>query len=224
MRLALLHRILDVIDKSRGFKPQDFEITHKITSGAHAFTIAHRAFPAYCLTATVVRGKIQGSVSPGELAETEHFTADGRDEFLAVVRAWLDWTHQELLARPLVRQLEEQGNRIEVLCEQWERLPDEYFSRGEAAELTERLDSLHGEIAQRLAKLGMEDGKLRARMKDIEADVAFLKSTAQLLKKPHWALALARRCVGWIGDANNRAMVKDVTDIARKLLGPGHQV
>jgi hypothetical protein len=175
MRLALLHRLLEVVDESAAFKQADFEITHKIASGAHTFTIAYRAFPAYCLTATVVRGTIQGSISPGEVAETEHFKAAGQDEFVRIVRSWLEWTHEELLARPIVRQLEDQGAQLELLFERWERLPAEYFTRDEAAEVAARLDGVQAEIAERLSKLGLEDSRLKARIREIEADVAILR-------------------------------------------------
>jgi hypothetical protein len=220
MRLALLHRILQIIEESPGFSQGDFEVTHKIAAGAHTFTIAYRPFPAYCMTATVVRGSIQGSISPGEVAETEHFKAIGQDEFIRIVRAWLDWTHEELLARPVVRQLEEQRAQLEVLFESLERLPRKYFTQEEATDLAGRLDDVHADIAGRLAKLGLEDAKLKARMREIEADVGVLKKTTQVMNKPNWARMFVRRCMSWIRDANNRAIVKDVTEIARKLLAP----
>lgn len=220
MRLALLHRLLEVVDESLAFKQADFEIAHKIASGAHTFTIAHRAFPAYCLTATVVRGTIQGSISPGEIAETEHFKAAGQDEFVEIVRCWLEWTHEELLARPIVRQLEDQGTQLEILFERWERLPGEYFTRDEAAEVAARLDALRAAVAERLTRLGLEESRLKARIRELEADVGVLKKTTYVMNKPSWARMFVRRCTSWIRDANNRAIIKDVTEIARKLLAP----
>jgi hypothetical protein len=38
------------------------------------------------------------------------------------------------------------------------------------------------------------------------------------MNKPSWARMFVRRCTGWIRDANNRAIIKDVTEIVRKLL------
>jgi hypothetical protein len=223
MRLALLHRILEAIDESHLFKQADFEITHKISSGAHALTVTYRAYPAYSISATVVDGVIQGGISPGEIGESEHFRIEGQDDFLKLVRQWLEWIHEELLARPLVRQIEHHGIMIDLLVDRWETLGSAYFSSADGAELRARLDRIEADLAGRLGKLALDDTKLRARLKQVESDVAGLRDTATLERRSR-IRRFGRRCAKWIRDSTNRAILKDGMELARKFIGPGPPV
>ncbi|HXY39514.1 MAG TPA: hypothetical protein VEQ10_07590 [Vicinamibacteria bacterium] len=226
IRPRLMQDLRAAIDKSNYFVADDFHIdTENTKDSSSNLIVRYRFNDSYYLVAVVPLSANNGpwfeismTVKPGSIADTEVLTVGAWDEVVQATQNWLARIHEELQAVPVARELAQQAQELEDLLKKYADLPDEYFTKTEAADMEERLEQIQSHLEESLTEQVQDPSLLKLKMVGIRQDIRTLKETLPSLKKQSWAGKLLVRVCGWMRDPDHREVLKSGAEVARSLL------
>ncbi len=228
IRQHYLTRINDMIleEENWPFRDTDFSVVFKNEQTDQVLEITYRYEPKYAFTARmplvdeVVTEPVYAAItaSPGKIFDKEATASVNAVALEDHIRAWLQRLDDELSSIPVQRQLEEQQQEIDKLCEQLGNIPKDYFSRQEAEYLKGRLDDLEARLTENLRAATEDQTELQTKIDEISNDMSALKDNIDVLNKRGWAKALVTRTFEWAKDPVNRKLLKSGSDVAKDLL------
>jgi len=229
IRPRLIQDLRAAIDKSNYFVADDFHIdTENTKDQSSNLIVRYRFNESYYLVAVVPLSANNGpwfeismTVKPGSIADTEVLTVGAWDEVVQATQNWLARIHEELQAVPVARELAIQAQDLEDLLRKFADLPDEYFTKTEAADMEARLEQLEERMEEGLREFIDDASQLKLRTVGIRQDIRTLKETLPSLKKQSWAGKLLVRVSGWMRDPDNQRVLKSGSEVARTLLLSG---
>lgn len=221
-RIHVLRQAIRSSD-SKLISEDDIAIQANQATDGSQFTLTYRPEPEFFFRGThrtsSPSGRLMIERAPGPVFEREQATV-GLDELSDTIAAWILRLDEDLRGRPLWRALQEQEAELNQLFEQFNDLPEVFFSREEASELEQRLSELEAKLASHIQVSTELESDRRAQLKVVHEDIAHLKEQVQILTKPGWARSLAAKSWQWMRDPQNRALLKDGATLAKNLLLP----
>lgn len=229
LRNRTLVQLNEIFQNSKYFRWDDFKLQTSDTNSGSLLTIKYLYDPAFCLTVRVPTEKtafgnsqsqfvINGEVCPGELNRKEPVSFMGLEGLRAGLESWLNRIRGENESGPVIRQMREQEEQIAALRGELASVPDEFFSREEAADLKTRLDDLERRLIENLKKNTKDKNEVADRISQISADIQMLKDTMNAVPKSSWAGAVCSRAFGWLKDPVNRQLITSGAQVATELL------
>lgn len=231
IRMNLLKEILDVISKSQYFSEHDFDIEHNAVNNGTNLLISYKYDNKYYFKVLIPDKKqkydesayavdfvITGRRCPGDLSFDEQISYIGRKELIEGIETWIHFMKQDFLAMPVYRKLEEQKQEVESLKEMMWKIPDEYFTREEAAELKRRLDEMEQKFSQYLKAEINNQKEFEEKQAALHEQIETLKSQIDSFKKPGWFGTFLGRLAVWSTDPSNQPLIQSGKQAAQILL------
>jgi hypothetical protein len=232
IRQKFYKQIISTIDQHERFENSDFDIKtdeNKIIK----LTITYLAESKYQIIFNLPKSQttqtgalglpnsdysFDGTVCPGPMALTETFQFRGEDGIFRRIKTWLDCIWEELSSNPVVKQLEEQQEQIDQIFEKFDNLPDEFFTKEEAADLKKRLDELEETLKENMQKQNADNAKFEEQIDELHIDIDTLKVTIHSLKKKGWIKSFFSKSLKWGMNSENRKLIKDGYSLVKALL------
>lgn len=164
------------------------------------------------------KSEIVAEASPGEFYFTEPLTFDTPAAMVVGIHDWVDRIESELQARPVNRELQRQQQEIEGLIQQFQQMPEQYFTRDEAEDVRARLDALEERLAENIRQNVENERQAEAKIAKLHADIETLKDRLDAFDKAGWAKTFFIRVAKWMSDPINRKVLKSGAEVAQKLL------
>lgn len=228
MRASVLNEIGDLIRASKFFDVADFEITSLEQRDANKLQIVYKYDDKYYFVAVIPRAKpssndykIRITEAPGEINEKETNVVDSKYSLTSSIQQWLRRVKEELHAVPIVREVNEQKQKLEEIFDRLKDVEDVAFTREEAATLKAELDSLREQLIAQIQNSSSNKSELEGKIESINNDINSLKTNVEILNKPNWLRVAIARLNKWGQSPENRAMIKDGVAIAQKLISGG---
>jgi hypothetical protein len=234
LRAHLKSELMKRIDDSRYFEPEDFE-WEEAESKLH-FSLVYRHEPRFRFSvseehsgslAALVRAEsretqVVVTVSPGELRAVEKFTIPNASSVISQVGAWITRIHEELIATPIVRALEEQRSKVEELLAETAKIPNDYFTKEEAEELKKKLSDLEKDLQDRVVSDTSENAEVKGRIEELTTLVAELRAQVDSLTKRGWFGSAIIKFTRWASTPENSALLKGGVNVVKALM-PGSE-
>jgi hypothetical protein len=211
------------------FNENDFVIVSETSRGEenqeYRLEIAYRFNPEYKLTATVTldEGPIEYHkdmrviTCPGSTYNLEVDRVSS-EELATCIRTWLKRIETELLEAPYKRDLRDQQEQINKIVEQFQDLPNGYFTREEGDALRQKLADLEERLVENLTVSIEDQFELMQKTQVITKDMETLKNNITALDKRGWTTSLLVRSLGWLKDPVNRKVLTSGAQVAKDLL------
>ena len=167
--------------------------------------------------------KIEGKMSPGQLAINESFKFEGENGIAKAINLWLNNLWEELTITPELRAFNSQKEEIEKIKAQVENIPDEFFSAEEGKELKERLDKLEKQLADKLAVEVPDAKDAKQQIDSLHHEIETLKQTIPVLKKKGWFKSFITKTMTWLSDPKNQKLLKAGKDLVTTMLPEGKE-
>ena len=235
--------INETLDEHKYFSSSDFEIIIKGKSITLKYEFDERFYfkinlPSRPTSKTVKRSKppgilgtrnyneeeeietyvVTGKVSPGEMILEEDLRFEGRNEISRQIKRWLNSIWEELVASPLNKMIDEQNEIIEKIKSQVNQIPEDYFTKDEANELREKINSLEENLKNQIESQASENDNLKQKLSELENEMDSLRATIPLLNKRNWFKSSMTKMYKWISKENNRKLLKDGAKLLKPLL------
>jgi hypothetical protein len=232
IRPAVLRAIADELSHIQGTAPEDFSVEQGSKQGGGAsMLVTYRYHPSFRFSVTIPGSasatgytgseyKIEGTVSPGELIQSEKVSYSNQSSMLSGLRRWAERVTEELRAMPVARQIAEQQKQIDEILADVADVSEGHFSREEAAELKAKLDDLQTRMVEHLKERDLTQQDLRTKVETLQAEIATLKLGLDSLSKKGWVASLKVRVARWTRDPDNMQLLKSGTDFIKQLLLP----
>jgi hypothetical protein len=154
----------------------------------------------------------EGSMTrvPGPYTACDRFSIQvSIPEMLNYIREWMSDLEDELVALPATRRFEKQQRLLESMFEQFQDLPDEYFTTGEAEELKRKLDELESRLASHISDSSASNRDKEERLTRLHKEIEELKKHLEFLKKPGFMKRFITRLSSTVDEETRKKLIGD---------------
>ena len=164
-------------------------------------------------------GTYMGSITmvPGQHVMVDRFEANMRlDVLIGYIDIWGSSLREEILTLPTKRRFEEHQRLIDSLMDQFQGLPDEYFTRAEAEEMRSKLDELESLFAAHVNTSTADSVEKEKKLEQIHQEIEALKAQLDVLKKQGFFKRLYLRLSGVLDYETTKKLAGDSAEILGK--------
>ncbi len=163
--------------------------------------------------------EIKGSCSPGKFSSNENIIINGDEyEIRGTITEWIDNILEELKAEPLNKIVFAQEEEIEKIKKRFDSFSEDFFSKEEIDDLTNKLEILENTIKETLEKHTIEAAILNERLNELEKEIDSMKQSAEFLNKKSWFKSSFIKIYKWVSEEKNRKLIKDGAKLAELLM------
>ncbi len=131
-----------------------------------------------------------GWMQPGRISSSENFSLEGFDRVYEQIELWLKELDVELVDLHIQKKLINTEEKIEEILgkinEMTEELEDTFFTREEAENLMEKLDSMEKSIIDNLEKVITDKTELEKEIIHLKKEIEKLKNSTERISKKNW--------------------------------------
>lgn len=163
--------------------------------------------------------EIKVSCSPGKFSSKENIIINGDEyEIRNIITDWVDNILEELKAEPLNKIVFAQEEEIEKIKKRFDSFSEDFFSKEEIDDLTNKLEILENTIKETLEKHTIEAAILNERLNELEKEINSMKQSAEFLNKKSWFKSSFIKIYKWVSEEKNRKLIKDGAKLAELLM------
>jgi hypothetical protein len=162
--------------------------------------------------------EFSGRVSPGNIANEERITFEGKAKLLKYLSEWLGNLWKELTIQPELRKINEIEKEIQNINEKFESISEDNFSKEEANKLIEKLDKLEQQFQEKLEAEIQDKELLKSTLTELHNEIEKLKGQSKVLNKKNWFKSFGGKIFVWLSKEENRKFLKDSEEFLKPLL------
>lgn len=158
--------------------------------------------------------------SPGNHFTSESSGANEPHEIRNNISDWLSRLWEDITVGPAGKYINAANAQLEQLISQLEESEDTPFTGQEKNEAFEQIENLKELLITHIETSALEAEEQEEKIKELQNDIDFLRSTLQTMDKKGWLITLATRTSKWAASEHGTKLLTSIVDFSRKCLPP----
>jgi hypothetical protein len=155
---------------------------------------------------------------PAEASVSEAWQANSLDEVFGFIQNWKRFLREDLIADPILRQIEKHESALKEIFRRLDEAADEEFRPEEMESLHVRLDELQSRMEQQLSAATTDNVVLKEQLEKLKGQFERLSSVVDQGNRKGFFRRLFGQAAEWMKDPQNRQLLRDGASMATQLI------